>query len=71
MKKDKKHKCLTIAELRQFKDFDSISDEEARNTIATLEKFSILLFELYQKKQEFKEINSLPKGKTNGKRGAA
>ncbi len=51
----RKHKILTPEELRQFKGLESLSDEEATDKIASLEKLSILLFELYQKDKEKKE----------------
>ncbi len=73
-KKTKKHKRLTIAELRQFKGFDSISDEEAENTIGTLEKLSVLFYSLYKKQQVIKENNSNNKKKEKKdeeQRGAA
>ena len=75
-KKTKKHKRLTIAELRQFKGFDSISDEEGENTIGTLEKLSVLFYSLYKKQQVIKENNSNSNNKKKGKkdeeqRGAA
>jgi len=73
-KKTKKHKRLTIAELRKFRGFDSISDEEAENTISTLEKLSVLFYSLYKKQQVIKENNSNNKKKEKKdeeQRGAA
>jgi hypothetical protein len=49
---DKKFKSLTIEKLKQLSGFDSISEEEAIEVISTLEKFSILLVELYAKEQK-------------------
>jgi hypothetical protein len=43
------HKRLTIEELRSFPGFENYTDEMAKDTIATLEKLSILFYELHQK----------------------
>lgn len=56
IKKEKTHKRLTIAELRNCKGFENYSDEQAEETINTLEKLSILLYELYRKEKQ-KEKN--------------
>ena len=54
----KKKKRLTIAQLRGFKGYEDISEEDAENTIATLEKVSSIFFELYlKKKREAEQIN--------------
>ena len=45
----KKHKRLTIEELKAFPGFEDFSDERAEETIKDLEKLSILLYELYHK----------------------
>jgi len=52
--KHKEHKRLTIAELRNFKGFENYSNEQAEETIKTLEKFSILFYEQYTKHKEDK-----------------
>lgn len=46
-KKEKVHKRLTIAELRNCKGFENYTDEHAEETIKSLEKLSILFYELY------------------------
>ena len=51
----KKQKCLTVAELRNYKGLDNLTDDEAENAISTLEKFSLLMFELYKKDKALKE----------------
>jgi hypothetical protein len=51
----KKQKRLTVSELRNFKGLSHLSDEEAENAIATLEKFSLLMFEMYKKEKALKE----------------
>ena len=61
-KKEKVHKRLTIAELRNFKGFENYSDEEAEKTIDTLEKLSILFYELYMKKKQTEKNLRLLKG---------
>jgi hypothetical protein len=55
----KKHKRLTVEELRSCKGFENISEEEAEEVILLLEKLSILFYELYmkQKMQKHKLIN--------------
>ena len=45
------HKRLTIAELRNCKGFESYSEEQAEETINSLEKLSILFYELFMKKK--------------------
>ncbi len=49
---EKKKKRLTIAELRTFKGYENVTDEEAEFAIASLEKISIVFFELFQKKKK-------------------
>lgn len=49
---EKKKKRLTIAELRTFKGYENVTDEEAEFGIASLEKISIVFFELFQKKKK-------------------
>lgn len=48
-KKEKGHKRLTIAELRNCKGFENYSEEQSEETIPSLEKLSILFYELYMK----------------------
>ena len=57
-KKEKVHKRLTIAELKTCKGFEDYTDEHAEETIKSLEKLSILFYELYmkQKQQKVKQI---------------
>lgn len=50
----KKHKRLTIEELRAFPSFEGFSDEKAEETIKDLEKLSILFYELYHKELQAK-----------------
>lgn len=49
--KDRKKKRLTISELKEFKGYDNVTDEEAEYAIASLEKISILFMELFQAKK--------------------
>jgi hypothetical protein len=61
MKKEKVHKRLTIAELRNCKGFENYSDEKAEETIKTLERLSILFYELHMKeKRAVSQIRKLP-----------
>lgn len=57
-KKEKVHKRLTIAELKNCKGFEDYTDEHAEETIKSLEKLSILFYELYmkQKQQKVRQI---------------
>lgn len=49
----KKHKRLSIEELRSFPGLENFSEEETEEVIKTLETLSILLYELFMKvKQE-------------------
>ncbi len=49
---ERKRKRLTIKQLRNCKGFENYSDEQAEKTIVTLEKLSILIYELYMKEQQ-------------------
>lgn len=49
---ERKRKRLTIEQLRNCKGFENYSDEQAENTIVTLEKLSILFYQLYMKEQQ-------------------
>lgn len=51
----KKQKRLTVSELRNFKGLTNLSDEDAESAISTLEKFSLLMFEMYKKDKALKE----------------
>ena len=51
----KKQKCLTVSELRNFKGLEGLSDDDAKEAISTLEKFSLLMFEMYKKDKALKE----------------
>jgi hypothetical protein len=50
-KKEKIHKRLTIAELKNCKGFENYTDEHAEETIKSLEKLSLLFYELYMKEK--------------------
>lgn len=75
MASEKKHKRLTIAELRNFKGFEAYSDEQAEETIKTLEKLSILFYKLHMKQRQVDENFRNRKNeskeaiKTNSKKG--
>ncbi len=51
MANEKRHKRLTINELRTFPGFEKYTDEQAEATIKTLETLSILFYELYMKQK--------------------
>lgn len=42
-------KRLGIEELRKYKGFENFSDKETEETIISLEKLSILMYELFRK----------------------
>jgi hypothetical protein len=44
-----KRKRLTIDELRNCKGFENYTDEQAEETISSLEKLSVLFYELFMK----------------------
>ncbi len=54
-KKEKTPKRLTIDELRNCKGFENYSDEQAEETIQTLETLSILFYELHRKEKQKEE----------------
>ena len=73
-KKEKVHKRLTIAELKNCKGFENYTDEHAEETIKSLEKLSILFYELYMKqKQQQQKVKQIKGGEINeeGKRDVA
>jgi hypothetical protein len=51
----KAHKRLSISELKQHKGLENLSEEEAENAISTLEKYAVMMYELYKKEQLEKE----------------
>ncbi len=59
------HKRLSIEELRSFPGFENYTDEMAQETISTLEKLSILFYDLHQKSppenNELKELSTSKK----------
>ncbi len=69
-----KHKRLTVAELKNYKGFENYSEVEAEKTINTLEKLSILFYELFMKQNQSeqgypeKRIEAFTNGKAKGKR---
>ena len=48
-------KRLTNEELRSFTGMENLSDEKAEEVITTLERLSVLFFNLYQQKKEKQE----------------
>jgi hypothetical protein len=51
----KKHKELTIEEIKTVKGYDDLTDEEALQVMRSLEIFSIITFYLYQNLQNENE----------------
>ena len=49
---EKVHKRLSLAELKNCKGFENYSDEQAEETIKSLEKISVLFYELYMKQKQ-------------------
>lgn len=58
--KPKKHKRLTVEQLRSFKGLEKLTEEEALEAIEALEKLSVIMFELYQqhKAKEHEQQNT-------------
>ncbi len=48
---------LSVSELRSFKGLDHLTDEQANNAINTLEKYSILIIDLFKKQRALKNGN--------------
>lgn len=57
----KKHKKLSIDELRSFPGFENVGDEEAEQVIKTLENLSVLYYELFMKEKN-ENVEHLKKG---------
>jgi hypothetical protein len=55
MDNKKVHRRLTIEELRAHKGLENLTDEEAEKSIVALEKFSVILFEMWQQNLITKE----------------
>lgn len=53
--KNKRQKRLTVEELKQHKGLENLSEQEANEAIDTLEKYALLMYELFKKDQELKE----------------
>jgi hypothetical protein len=51
-KVEKVHKRLSLAELKNCKGFESYSEQQAEETIKSLEKLSVLFYELYMKQKQ-------------------
>ena len=49
---EKIHKRLSLAELKNCKGFENYSDEQVEETIKSLEKISVLFYELYMKQKQ-------------------
>ena len=60
-KLQKIHKRLSLAELKNCKGFENYSDEQAEETIKSLEKISVLFYELYMKQKQTVEKIKLNK----------
>ena len=46
---NRKHKRLNYEEVRTFPGIENYTEEKTEETIASLEKLSVLFYELYQK----------------------
>lgn len=72
---EKVHKRLSLAELKNCKGFENYSDEQAEETIKSLEKISILFYELYMKQkltsEKIKENKTYERKSSSKKRDAA
>jgi hypothetical protein len=65
---NKKHRRLSIAELKNFKGFENYSDKQAEETIQTLEKVAILFYQ-FHKKQKLLEAKVAGEKKLKTKKG--
>lgn len=57
--KMKKHKKLSIDELRKFPGFENFTEQEAEEAIKTLEALSILFYELFMKEKMKENVTHL------------
>jgi hypothetical protein len=55
-------KRLSVAELKNCKGFENYTDEQAEETIKSLEKLSILFYELHMKQKLMRQKLTLIKG---------
>ncbi len=55
----KKHKRLSIEELRSFPGFENFTEEELEREIKTLETLSILFYELFMKEKLNENVKHL------------
>lgn len=54
-KNENKRKRLSIDELRNCKGFENYTDEQAEETISSIEKLSVLFYEIYFKTKSVKQ----------------
>jgi hypothetical protein len=52
---ENKQKRLSIDELRNCKGFENYTDEQAEETISSIEKLSVLFYEIYFKTKSVKQ----------------
>jgi len=52
---ENKRKRLSIDELRNCKGFENYTDEQAEETISSIEKLSVLFYEIYFKTKKVKQ----------------
>lgn len=52
---ENKRKRLSIDELRNCKGFENYTDEQAEETITSIEKLSVLFYEIYFKTKSVKQ----------------
>lgn len=71
--KMKKHKRLSIEELKSYPGFEIFTEEEAEQAIKTLESLSILLYELFmkEKNENVKQLKQEENHETEQQRLAA
>lgn len=62
----KVHKRLTFEELRAFPGFENYTDEQAEETIKSLEALSILFYELHKKSLKVKSQLTSKSSKEEG-----
>jgi hypothetical protein len=61
----KKHKRLSIEELRSFPGFENFTEEEAEQEIKSLETLSILFYELFMK-EKYENVKHLKQEENHG-----
>ncbi len=64
---ERKHKRLTVEQLKTFKGFENYTEEQAEETIKTLETLSIVFYRLFSKEKIIKKKITIIKNNKHDK----